>query len=323
MIIVIFPFLLLIVFLVMIYTTSLLYQNYYTVPCLIQKINAQKSKLPVDLMSTGKRVIFYGMVRDGMPGIQKAKENLLSLSRFFEHAIFIILEDSSTDGTREFLNDWSTQDERLTIVDGDFEKAHIYSKSFKDSTKYSFDKDKGPQRIGKYVVFRNQLHATVVERAESFLPTSFVSLDLDQHLYIDEFAFWESLQLMESNKDIVVTSAHGKTSGFRFIRLYDTYAFSDENIEKRNLNIHDFKKSIYVFLLHIKAENKLDVISNFGGLCIYRNTPQFLENYYSIEGFDKNYTRCLCEHIPFHKRLKKGNENAKHLISFETYFGLI
>jgi hypothetical protein len=125
---------------------------------------------------------------------------------------------------------------------------------------------------------------------------------------------------MSSDSSIVASSAHGLTSKFGLLHMYDTYAFLDEHILKNNLNFSGVKKFLYILNLKLKSKENLNVISNFGGISVYANSAQFLNNYYTLDFEDDLNTLCKCEHVEFHKRLKAGQEFPKHLISFETFF---
>jgi hypothetical protein len=293
-------------------------QNNFVIPKMIASIDESNSKLPIDLKKNGRNSVFYGMVKNGMPGIKKAKKNIISLAFFFEMSKFVILEDGSTDGTREFLEEWQTQDTRLKIVDGDSIKAQKASNVFQK--KLFFDKNKGPKRIAKYCVLRNQLQTEVVKIAQDKFENRnvFVSMDLDQNLSIDKFNFFTSLTAMETDELIVASSAHGLTVKFGVVHLYDTYAFVDDHIQKHDLYLNDFKKFNYINSLQLDDKTR-NVISNFGGLSIYRNTERFRNNYYSVDFHDELRSRCMCEHVGFHRRLKASNK-SKHLILFKTFF---
>lgn len=307
---------------ILIYLIAVVYSKCVYVPNMHKQLENRAKNLPAKINTVGRKAIFYGMCRNAMPNLKKVKNNIIILSKFFTECKFIILENGSIDDTREFIEQWRDEDDRMTIVNGDGEEAKravdLFAKAVPNS-----DPWKGPKRIARYASLRNQLHGTVKNMVLSgkFDPSHFICLDLDQNVTIDEKGFYDSLQKMAEDVNVVACTAYGKTTKPWKIPLtsyiYDTYAFLDDwlvnNGTDRNKTKHIWSEKI-----NVTNKNFHQVISNFGGLSIYRNTQEFMDNFYAVENIEKN--KCDCEHIGFHKRLQVGQKNAQLLIGFETFF---
>jgi hypothetical protein len=309
----------------LIYLVVIVYTRNVFVPRYHKKLSDRDKILPADLGTVGRRAIFYGMVRDGLPGLIKTQKSLCDLARFFEEVKFTILENGSSDGTREFLEKWSSTDERVNIVNGNGEKAQRDVETFLTQLPNS-NVYRGPGRIARYVCLRNQLHSSVKEiiLEGKFSPTHCIATDLDQYRTIDENGFYSSLKLMDTNQDVTACSAYGRTtSAWKMpfsTYLYDSYAYHDKWLEVNDPDKKCGMKSRHIWNSKIDVTKKPhEVLSNFGGVCIYRPSEQFLNNYYAVENINQEQGLCDCEHVGFHRRLTK-NSASKLLITFESFF---
>jgi hypothetical protein len=310
---------------VLVYLVLVVFSRNVFVPKYHNKLRLRTKLLPDNIVSTGRKAIFYGMVRDGVPGILSNKKQLISLARFFEEVVFVILENGSVDSTRQFLDAWASSDNRVHIVNGDGELAQRSVNTYSSSVPNSH-LDRGPKRIARYVCLRNQLHTSVKDIILSgkFVPTYCIATDLDQERTIDEHGFYSSLQLMDDDQDVVTCSAYGRTMSLWKIPmstyLYDSYAYHDQWLEDNVTDRSCHNKGLYVWNRKIDVTNQYcKVLSNFGGMCIYRPSEQFLNNYYAVENIDHKRGLCDCEHVGFHKRLTK-NSSSRFLITFDSFF---
>ena len=290
-------------------------------PLSLHLLNVTLTKLPQDLQKTRRTAIIYGMCRNAMPGLGSAKKNFIELSRYFEDVRFVVMEDSSTDGTKEFLTCWAQEDNRLQLVAGDSVQAKESCTVFQHVKKSAFS----PSRISRYAYLRNQLHKVVVTIARtSFATTHFVSSDMDQIRTIDQYGFWNAMNIMDSDQQVIAVSALGKRiSKWKpcTTTIYDTYAFSDKFIQHHNMESNQASKAKYIKSLGLNSRTNLIVDSNFGGLCIYRATNSFCNNFYTVDVIpNTNEQVCLCEHTGFHRRLHAESPKAKFTISFDTMF---
>jgi hypothetical protein len=310
----------------LIYLVVVVYSKYIFVPHMHKLLANRAKQLPAQIDTAGRTAIFYGMCRDAMPNLGKSKKNIISLSRFFDDCRFVILENGSTDGTREFLEEWKKENKHVTIVDGDGEEAQRAINLFAKAVPKS-DRWKGPKRIARYASLRNQLHAAVKDMVLSgkFEPSHCVCLDLDQNVSLDEKGFYDSLQKMAEDISVVAISAYGKTvqpwSLPLTSYLYDSYAFLDKWLIEKNADRRDHIKGKHIWRekIDVSGDKFHQVVSNFGGMSIYRKTQEFMNNFYAVENIDKE-GRCSCEHVGFNKRLQTGRDDAKLLIGFETFF---
>jgi hypothetical protein len=317
----------LIAIIVVIYLLLIFYCNFSFIPSIHSKLKKRSKELPLKINIEGRTAVFYGMVQNGMPNFQISKKNMINLSsKFFSDCRFVILENDSKDGTREFLEKWKNEDDRVTIINGDGKSAKRDVDMFKKSVQIS-NREKGPIRIARYVNLRNQLHNSVkhIILSSDFKPSHCICLDMDQNVTLDEKGFYDSLEKMADDKSVIACTAYGKTvkpwTVPFTLYLYDSYAFLDNWLVKNGTDLRNDMKCRHIFREKINvSDGKFhQCISNFGGFSVYRTTKEFINNYYAVENIDKK-GRCDCEHIGFNKRLQAGCSNAKLLIAFETFF---
>lgn len=310
----------------LIYLFVVVYSKFIFVPNMHKRLENRSKQLPEKIDTVGRVAILYGMCRNAMPNLKKSKTNIISLSRFFDNCKFVILENGSTDGTREFLEEWRKADDRVKIIDGDGEAAQHVINMFSNAVPNS-DRWKGPKRIARYASLRNQLHAAVknVVLSGELDPSHFICLDLDQNVSVDEKGFYSAMQKMSTDASVVAISAYGKTvqpwSLPLTSYLYDSYAFLDEWLVANGADRRDQIKSKHIWRekIDVSGDKFHQVVSNFGGMSIYRKTQEFMNNFYAVENIDDK-GRCDCEHVGFNKRLQAGRDDAKLLIGFETFF---
>ena len=304
-----------------VYVVLAMLSKYVYVPN--QHARLQRRRVKKEDADTKRGVaVFYGMCRNAMPGLETMLHNIQTLSRFFDDYCIVVLENGSTDGTRECLHEW-TKTMKLNILDGDDTRPTVahFAQSVPNSDTY-----RGPVRIARYVALRNQLHTAVVETAQNMSATHCVCMDLDQNVSVDEHAFYQSLQLMEDDPLVAVCTAHGKTSSpwvkpFQSY-MYDTYAFLDTWLLRTRNNRNNAVKLKHIQNRDINVGgggggggSGTRVLSNFGGMAVYRYTDAFAHNFYSVDNIDYETGMCDCEHVGFHKRLQNTV-----MIAFETFF---
>lgn len=291
--------------LALVYLCTVSMTRYVFIPIQYQSLQKHNPRSDKELTPISSAV-FYGMVRDGMPGIKNTVQNMIHLSAFFVRAEFCIMEDGSTDGTREYLDSIASNNKKFHIVDGKPETKY-YEKSCKN---------RGPGRIHKYASLRNQQHKIIVDK---FGDLDFcVLMDMDNVSAINLMQFQNAVDKLQQDSTIDAISGYNRTCSvfkhpFKTI-LYDTYAYEDDHVHQNNM-VHDpeSKKSSYIWSSPKPIfEHFPKVISNFGGCCIYRNSEKFKNNYYAVEDIQDD--KCLCEHVGFNRRL-----DSVH-IGFDSFF---
>ena len=261
--------------------------------------------------------IIYGMVRDGMPQLTRSLENMQEVASLYQSVRFVILENGSVDGTREALEAWRAVDDRVVLIDGDYTAANASvdeqrTKEPLGQTSTRGDRSRGPVRIARYVVFRNQLHRAVLAQINTLAhdDLQFVSMDLDQNRTIDLQALQLSATSMRADPSLAVSSALGHVvCKFAILTsfLYDSYAYCNVN------------GSAAYFQHHSGSAIGTPVRSNFGGMAIYRDSDAFRTNFYSLDQDPDVASQVLCEHIGFHDRLLVAKSTNRHILGFETF----
>ena len=304
-------------FLLVTYLSLLLLTYYVIAPQEHERLARQVIDPDVPPLDHG--VVIYGMVKDGMPGLRRSLENVLDIAAMYQDYRVVILENDSTDKSREVLDELASKDPRVRIVDGDAELAQKAVEQYSRSN-YA----RSPWRISRIAAFRNQLHKEAVKVAAEEFPDDagrihFVSVDLDQHRTINMCEFQAAVNKQSETPDtIVASSALGRTIS-PWIPLhtfsYDSFAFLKTD-DKPGEN------EVYFYMPGAKLKPGYKVQSNFGGVAVYSDSQAFRDNFYEVDLLQADHS--VCEHVGFHARLFADEGGTKvpkeHVIGFDTFF---
>ena len=246
-------------------------------------------------MAKSYKVFFCGISKNCIKNIEK---NLIFLENYFKstnldcHAIFI--DSDSTDGTKNILNKYSTNNNSFTYINFDFHDA------------------KSNNRIENILNSRNacldQIRNKINDENIIYIP---LDLDIDLFKFITN-NFLDSLIRESINKNTL----HGKFP-FSIPYYYDIFALRAKkwinyNSQfwvtrlKKNLKIGSFFYNYFLIFRHQVEltkfkQKKLKINSAFGGMGIYNLQNQINNMIYEL---DEKYPKDISEHVLFNSKFK-------------------
>lgn len=248
-------------------------------------------------------LLFLAAARNAMEGLPFFLSNMTRIKKAFPNTRLVVIENNSTDGTREYI-----QDKFPSIL-----PTEIISPNFKlDST--SKTTGKGFGRITRMVGLRNQLLSHVDSKEDDYV----IIIDPDWNVCIETEKFQRAIEYMEEQKKMVAASFplflyHITT--FPFVDTYfDTFAFKSQQFPNVNQNM--IEKTKLLFYRWPKDAN-LSVDSAFGTFGIYRVSDLKNIKYTVQPDVDGN---CKCEHLPFNEAIKKESKKDLKLL---TWFKMV
>ncbi len=236
-----------------------------------------------------KSVCIGILARDCQEAISHNRPKIESLCDYFHTHHIVIVENDSTDGTKELLKAWS-QEDSVTLDSFDNHTVRQNGKS--------------ASRISKMVELRNRLLSNMRQ-----LPPS------DYYIFIDIDIYDFDVQgiikaILSAPQDWGALLANGRSMlpNKRYVKVqYDTYALLGKNEtyttlqETLSSKIRQTKRGI-AFDKNVQAQDYFEVTSAFGGIGIYKyEALNHLD--YQLLSLPGHQDIALCEHIPFHKQI--------------------
>ena len=255
------------------------------------------------------KVVICGLLRDAEDRIPFLKERIKKLSKYFKDYRVIIVENDSSDRTRERLLEWAEENSKVTILGC----GHNSKKcSLKLPRTESHNVTWG--RINKMQYLRN-LYLDEVRTSYSNWNYMMVwDMDILGSVYIDGIA--NSFGYFGTKKFTAdAICANGIYRWMVIPLYYDTYAHRDKgdefHISKKQL--HDIDKGLTV--RYSLGESPKEVDSCFGGFTIYRISSVISSNT-RYGTTTKSSGDIECEHVVFNKPLSKVymNPSMIHLV---------
>lgn len=232
------------------------------------------------LVATRSKVAFVGLARDIAGVLPESIKRIIDTARHFADWRAFVVENDSTDGTKDILTTWAADDPEHVIVQmTDTGKPHLHG----------FE----PARTEAMAVYRNDCRELV--------RTHYAEADYVIVVDLDAWGGW---------------SVHGVLNGIGWHeRLPHAGCMATTSLFKHAYMLQDGKRPWchydnwayrwlgwtprlgpwFTFWLPPPGAPPIEVNSAFGGLGIYKTQP-LLECEYSGED---------CEHVPFHRRMKE------------------
>lgn len=268
-------------------------------------LNEYENQVRNGLVRTSQSsIVIAGLIRNGAFHINKLKERCERIASFFKEYKIVILENNSTDGTREFLLQWAQEDQNVTILCKD-----SFAVNLKEcDITYLFPKSENlggsplPARIQKMAFLRNVYLQHVKHYYSKYDYFCVMDMDLNGDMYSD--GFLQTVHLLNQNKNIDAIACNGLLlrtdsdqyyyyDSFAHIEKTDSYIFENQTSK----NNHDqYVHSLIT--LRYTTSMKIDTVrSAFGGIVLYKMN-KIQDAFYD---FSPNFLSC--EHSFFHKKI--------------------
>lgn len=235
-------------------------------------------------------VVICGLVRNCSEELSRIREMVEDVSTIFGMYKILIVENDSTDDTREKLLNWAEEDGKVEILG-----CGLNAKECKLSLPESGFLDVSERRMKKMAYLRNLYLKHIREHYSGYDYTIIWDLDLDGRIYLD--GIQNSLGRMAENPEISGMCANSLQYGLLGWKFYDTFAHL-----RMGARVVQFPQKIWYNLInpvrYKPGTEPVLVRSCFSGFGIYK-TSRILESLYKPRADGK----VTCEHISFCDRI--------------------
>jgi hypothetical protein len=250
------------------------------------------------------RIIITGLIQNGVFQITELIKRCNEIIKPFKDYRIVIVENNSTDGTREFLLEWAAKDSKVVVLCQD--PFQVNAEECDLSTIFEkmdpMEHSPLPSRIKRMSFLRNVYMSHIQHYYKDFDFLCILDLDLKGSLFID--GFLHSVQLLNQNKNMDAIMGNGmlmrNTDDFYY---YDSFAHVDENepiMWENAIEKSDHDTFVHMHITHRYSSQMIPdrVTSAFGGIAIYRLSDIVDQKY--------NYSsdHLCCEHSFFHKSIR-------------------
>jgi hypothetical protein len=244
-----------------------------------------------------KKVVIAALVRDVGSRISEIIKKAEKVGSLFANYHVLIVENDSSDDTREKLLDWARKNSNVTILGCGYnvEKCSIPKNNIK-TIGHHVDRP----RIQKMVDLRNIYLEEIKKNFYNYDYAVFWDLDMIGSVYVDGIA--NSIDFLHRNPDADVTCAYGIYHWGLFTLFYDTYALLHKG-EKFHIDmktIHDIRKGLWE-VKYQRGDDPVEVDSCFSGFAIYKVRSILPENVIYDMSQDGNLE---CEHVRLNIKIK-------------------
>lgn len=270
-----------------------------------RKVNMGETK------AANSKVIITALLRDVESRIPEIKKKAERVGKLFRDYRILIVENDSTDRTRELLLEWTAHNPKVTILGcGHNVKKCSIPKSPKTDGHYV-----DYQRIEKMTRLRN-IYLDEIKR--SYSPNDgwdyVVMWDLDMlgSVYLD--GIHHSMGYLEEHPDVDVVCSYGIYRWGALVLFYDTYALLHPNEEFHidMKSIHDIRKGWWE-AKYQRGDEPFDVDSCFSGFAIYRTDSLMNEDVFYDMSPPGNVE---CEHVRLNKKIRGKKVVNPSMINF-------
>ena len=227
------------------------------------------------------------MARDCKSALKRNREETEKLARSFREAYIAVVENDSTDGTKEELAEWSRSNSCVCVISED----GVFSDSGRRGS--------GDGRIGRMAYFRNRY----LEYAEKIRPDYLIVIDID----VDCFTAAGILSAMRGAPEDwaalfadgrFYTRVFGKTVLGKY---YDTFAYVPAGSGYWEPTLPEIRTGNDALMKMLRAGGYIPCRSAFCGVGVYR-WPCIEGLRYSVAKNTRSeeYTN-LAEHVAFHR----------------------
>ena len=246
-----------------------------------------------------KKIVMGFLLKNSFVHISSMQEKIKKIGKHFKDYKVVLFENDSSDGTRDILNDWSSNDNHIDII----KCCHLGNCECK--LNWQDPKSKGVItnfRIDKMRFMREEMLKHVKKNYNDYDYYMIMDFDISGSMYID--GFFTSFQ---NNKDWDMVFGNGINSTpipffHNELYLYDIMAYVP--IEQKTIpNSQNSFQNVKNFFTENKKLKKIwksykwkKSKSGFNGICIYKMNSILNSSYINSKKF-------YCEHIDLNNNM--------------------
>lgn len=248
-----------------------------------------------------KRIVVAGLLQNAADQVPDLIARCQKLVSYFKDYRIVVLENNSTDGSRDELLAWAARDHRVKVLCQNPYIANADECLINASSSNVKDKSPMPDRIRKMATLRNIYIAHVGHYYKDFDYLCVMDMDLEGELFVD--GFLHSVRLLDNPKvDGVACNGMIRADDDSFY-YYDSFAYVEQHDppflnDMSEKSEHDNYVHIYMTQLYCSQMIPDRVRSAFGGCVLYKLDPALRARY------DFSQNSFVCEHTYFHKDMR-------------------
>ena len=262
-----------------------------------------------------QKVIITSLLRDVADRLPEIKRKAEKVGELFKDYKILIVENDSTDGTREALLQWSRENHKVVILGCGYGAKECKLPKMPKTEGHGVDRP----RIEKMVRLRNvyleeiKLHYP----AEEWPYTIMWDLDMIGSIYLDGIANTMGLMASPEGKNISVVCSYGIYRWGALTLFYDTYALLHlgENFQIEDKTIHDIRKGWWE-AKYQRGDEPFEVDSCFSGFAIYKTSAFEDRDVQKVEYDMSGPDNLECEHVRLNKKIKGKKLVNPSMINF-------
>lgn len=242
-----------------------------------------------------KKVVFAALLRDKEDRIPEIRKKVERMGKMFADYRVLIVENDSSDNTRDVLLQWTKENKRVTILGCGYNAKQCSVASATTKTDgHGVDRS----RIDKMSILRNIYLDEISKNYYNYDYAIIWDLDSIGSVYLDGVA--HSMDYLDKNKTVDLVCAYGIYNYGLFTFFYDTFAFSLKG-ESTHINMkmpHDIRTGLWE-VKYNRGDDPVEVDSCFSGFSIYR-VGSLSDARHELAPKDN----IECEHVVLNRKLK-------------------
>ena len=250
-----------------------------------------------------KKIIFCGLIRDAGYELKTNIPTIETIASYFFDYRIVIVENNSTDNTKEIVESWAATNKKVTAIINDFNESKYAAIPLEGE--YAQYPSNSNRRLSKFIDYRN-IYCDYVENKLNFDSDYYTVIDFDLRR-IDVKGFITSFG---SYVDWDAVTANGYSYSAKLKRRYhDTYPLLESWSQKDSIKKIELYRNVYeplrpgmpfirvasaydgvaIFKTEIRKSIRYKIMfNNYGGVEVYCDHVSIFKQL-AEKGFDKIY----------------------------------